>query len=157
MTVIPFPDHFLFGTSLSSHQSEGGNTNSWTEWENIPGHIKNGEKSGAAAEHWSRYVEDFENLKWLSANTHRFSVEWSRLEPEPGRWNNKAFKHYREMIVSLRERGVLPILCLFHFSVPIWVSEKGAFENTDVIDDFRRFAKKCYEEFGDLVDHWLTL
>src|SRR6266576_2069982 len=75
--TIPFPDGFWWGTSLAAHQAEGGNHNSWTQWEDIPGKIKTGEKSGLASDHWNRFEEDFQSLVWLGANTHRFSIEWS--------------------------------------------------------------------------------
>jgi beta-glucosidase len=142
---------------MASHQSEGGNHNSWTEWEDVPGHIKNGEKSGLADDHWNRFEEDFDNLVWLNANTHRFSVEWSRLEPQQGQWNDEAALHYREMIMALKKRNIRPVICLFHFTLPIWVAEKGGFENPEVMDAFVAFSEKAQRTFGDLVEDWLTL
>lgn len=85
------------------------------------------------------------------------SVEWSRLEPHQGTWDEDSFQHYRRMILALRSRGIRPILCLFHFTLPIWAEEAGGFENPAIIRAFVRFSRKCAEAFGDLVEHWLTL
>lgn len=154
---FPFPRGFWWGTSLAAHQAEGGNHNSWTEWEEHPSHIKNNDKSGLACDHWNRYHEDFERLSWLNANTHRFSIEWSRLEPKQGEWNKSAENHYRKMIHDLKARDIRPVLCLFHFTLPIWVSDQGGFENAKTIEAFVHFAKRAQTAFGDLVKDWLTL
>src|ERR1035437_2763668 len=77
---LVFPKDFWWGTSLAAHQSEGGNNNNWTRWENTAGKINNGDKSGLADDHWNLYETDFDNLVRLNANTHRMSIEWSRLE-----------------------------------------------------------------------------
>lgn len=154
---FPFPEGFWFGTSLAAHQAEGGNINSWTRWEDQPRRIKNNEKSGLACDHWNRYHEDFERLSWLNANTHRFSVEWSRLQPVEGSWNEEAAHHYREMILDLKTRRIRPVLCLFHFTLPLWIDDIGGFENSVTIGHFVDFAKRCQNAFGDLVNDWLTL
>lgn len=154
---IPFPEKFWWGTSLSAHQAEGGNNNSWTRWESRPKAIKNQDTSARAAEHWKRFEEDFDNLVWLNANAHRLSLEWSRLEPNPGEWNKGAERTYREMISALIRRKIHPIVCLFHFTLPLWVEDAGGFENTEMINAFVRFASRAQEAFGDLVQDWLTM
>jgi beta-glucosidase len=154
---ILLPEDFWLGTSLAAHQSEGGNHNSWTQWENLEGKIKNGDKSGLACDHWQRFEEDFENLSWLGVNTHRMSIEWSRLEPREGQWDRSAANQYRKMFQSLRRRDIRPVICLFHFTLPVWVSDLGGFENIKTIDYFSEFSKKAYDAFGDLVSDWLTL
>jgi len=154
---IPFPDGFWWGTALSGHQSEGGNNNSWTRWEEIPGHIEGGQRSGNAIDHWNRFETDFDWLKWMNGNVHRFSVEWSRFEPKQGEWDEKAIEHYRAMALALKARGIRPMVCLFHFTLPLWVEGKGGFENQEVIDAFVRFAEKAHAALGDVVQDWLTL
>jgi beta-glucosidase len=154
---FPFPQEFWWGTSLSAHQAEGGNGNSWTRWEDKPNRIKKNEKSGMACDHWNRYHEDFERLNWLNANTHRLSIEWSRLEPTEGEWREDAAKHYREMIKDLKARRIRPVICLFHFTLPLWVEDQGGFENPKTIESFVNFAKRAQSTFGDLVTEWLTL
>jgi beta-glucosidase len=156
-TFIPFPEGFWWGTSLSAHQAEGGNNNSWTRWEGRPKVIKNSDRSTQAAQHWERFEEDFDNLVWLNANTHRLSIEWSRLEPNPGVWDKASETRYREMIQALIRRKVRPIVCLFHFTLPIWVEDAGGFENPEMIKAFVNFSRRAQEAFGDLVQDWLTM
>jgi beta-glucosidase len=154
---LPFPDGFWWGTALSAYQAEGGNKNSWTRWEEQPGRIKNNERSGLAANHWELYEKDFDNLVWLNANTHRLSIEWSRLEPEPGIWNEAAVAHYRRILQSLKIRGIRPVICLFHFTLPLWVEDNGGFENPENVRAFVAFAKRAGLAFKDLNADWLTL
>ena len=83
-----FPDHFLWGTATAAHQVEGGNhANDWWAWEQVPGHIKNGDRSDRACEHYERYASDFDLLRSLHQNAHRLSLEWSRIEPAPGEFS----------------------------------------------------------------------
>jgi beta-glucosidase len=154
---IKFPENFWWGTSLSAHQAEGGNINSWSRWEKTSGNIKDGHQSGLASDHWNKFSEDFEALIWLNANTHRMSIEWSRLEPKVGEWNQDAEIHYRKMFLDLKARGIRTIVCLFHFSLPLWVEDLGGFENPEMISAFVSFAKRSQEAFGDLINHWITL
>lgn len=157
VSQIVFPENFFWGTSLSSHQSEGGNTNSWTQWESEPGHIKNNDRSGLAAGHWNLYESDFDKLNWLNANAHRLSIEWSRVEPEEGRFDYEALKIYRKMVRALRDRGIEPIVCLFHFTLPLWISERGGFEDRKNTEAFSKFVEVVHGEIGDLVTYWLTV
>jgi len=154
---MKLPDDFWWGTSLSAHQAEGGNNNSWTRWESLQGRIKNGEKSGDAANHWNLYEKDFDNLVWLNANTHRMSLEWSRLEPEKGTWNEEAQAHYRNMLLALKARNIRSVVCLFHFTLPLWAEDDGGFENPNIVEAFGQFTKRAVEAFGDLTSVWLTL
>ncbi len=151
------PEGFWLGTSLSAHQAEGGNFNTWTRWEELPGKIKNRDQSGDACRHWELFEDDFELLRWIGANTHRLSLEWSRLEPQPGQWSNEAIHRYRQMFESLRAKGIRPIACLFHFTLPIWFEDAGGFENEKGIEEFLKFVSRCQKEFGDLVSIWLTM
>jgi len=154
---MAFPADFLWGTSLSAHQAEGNNLNSWTEWERQPGRIKENHHSGSAINHWELFDQDYELLSWLNVNTHRLSVEWSRLEPDQNCWNKKSIQHYRKMIQSLRDRNIKPIVCLFHFTLPLWLEKMGGFENPKSILAFDDFTKMVVDNLGDLVENWLTM
>ena len=91
-----FPDGFLWGASTSSHQVEGDNVhNDWWAWERAG---RTAEPSGPACDHFRRYREDFDLAHALGHNAHRFSIEWSRIEPEEGRWSDEAIAHYREAL-----------------------------------------------------------
>jgi beta-glucosidase len=155
--AIPFPKGFWWGTSLAAHQVEGHNLNSWTRWEDSSGRIKNNDKSGSAIRHWELFNEDFDKLNWLNVNTHRLSIEWSRLESQKGEWQEDAVLQYRKMILALKERKIRPMICLFHFSLPLWMEDLGGFENLEGVEHFTRFVKRAVESFGDLVSDWLTM
>jgi len=158
--MLKFPDGFLWGTATSAHQVEGGNDNNdlW-DWEQVPRHIKNGDKSTVACDWWKgeRYREDFDIAKSLHQNAHRLSVEWSRLEPREGEWSADAFAFYRRVLSALRKRGMEPLVTLHHFTNPRWLVQKGGWETEAVVPLFERFAAKIVEELGDLCDSWVTL
>jgi len=150
-----FPRQFLWGSATSSHQVEGGNTNNdWWEWEK-QGKVK--EPSGKACDHWNRFREDFKLAKSLHHNTHRFSLEWSRIEPEEGRFSEEALSHYKEVIQSLKENGLEPIITLHHFTLPIWLSKQGGWLSKRTPELFGRYARKVVEKIGEGVRYWITV
>lgn len=176
-----FPRHFFWGASTSAHQVEGGNHNQWTVWElenasrlAQTAHIRLGwlptwDKakvfaeepanyvSGQGVDHYRRYEEDFDILKDLNLNSFRFSIEWSRIEPEEGKWNKDEIKHYKKYIAELRRRKIEPFLNLWHWTLPIWFEEKGGFEKKANLKYFDRFVKKVSDELLDDVTYVLTI
>jgi beta-glucosidase len=180
-TPKTFSAHFLWGAATSAHQVEGGNHNTWSVWE-----LENAKAlaaralyqygdlaswhhtaklatnpanyvSGRAVEHYKRYEQDFDLLEELGMNAFRFSVEWSRIEPEEGVWNVEAIAHYKEYIHRLHQRGIEPIMTLFHFTLPVWFAEKGGFEKKSNIKYFTRYAQKAIEELGVNVRYVITI
>lgn len=113
--------------------------------------------SGRACDHYHRFREDFDIAKSLGHNAHRFSVEWSRIEPEEGKFSEKEIEHYREVIRALRERGLEPLVTLWHWTVPIWFARKGGFENKRNAFYFCRFSQKIAGEFKNEVRFWIIL
>jgi beta-glucosidase len=154
-----FPRGFLWGTATSSHQVEGNNTNNnWWSWENQPGRILNDEKSGLACDWWNgRWKEDFDRAVEMGQNAHRFSIEWSRVQPAPDRWDENALDRYRDMLRGLIDRNLTPIVCLHHFSNPLWVEEKGGWENPEIINWFIRYVSKIVEAVKEYTSMWLTI
>jgi len=175
-----FPKTFYFGAATSSHQVEGGNKNDWTEWEkeNAERLVKEAAKkqwsdyllnvkpsplssdnyiSGRACDHYNRFREDFDIAKSLGHNAHRFSIEWSRIEPEEGKFDEKEIEHYREIIRALRERGIEPFVTLWHFTLPLWVKNQGGWENKKTIADFTKYAEKIIESLGRDVKFWIII
>jgi beta-glucosidase len=152
-----FPEGFLWGTATAAHQVEGGNSNNdWWEWEQLPGKIKHGDRSGAACEHYTRYPQDFEMLAQMGHNAHRLSIEWSRVFPERGVVDPAAVGHYRDVLETLHRRGITPLVTLHHFTNPLWLTRAGGWENESAIEAFRLFAELCAREYGDLVQTWTT-
>jgi beta-glucosidase len=178
---VEFPKGFLWGASTSAHQVEGGNHNQWTIWElahaaelakgahKAYGHlpiwddIKNQAQnpdnyvSGKGTDHYSRYEEDFRLLKKLNLNTYRFGIEWSRLEPEEGKWDETAVEHYRQYIEKLREMDIEPVLNAWHWTLPVWFANKGGFQKGANLKYFDRFIQKISEEYGHNLRYVITL
>ena len=149
-----FPQGFLWGSASSAHQVEGNNVGSdWWSWEE-GGCL---ESSGVACDHYNRFEEDFDLAKSLNQNAHRFSIEWARIEPEEGRWDGEEIKHYRQVLDSLRSRGIKSFVSLWHFTLPLWFAKKGGFERVSNLKYFERFVRLCAREFGEKVDFWITV
>ncbi|MEI7689920.1 MAG: family 1 glycosylhydrolase [Candidatus Saccharibacteria bacterium] len=176
-----FPKNFLWGASTSAHQVEGGTHNQWTVWElenaqarsvNAEykmGHHDNWSKikdeaqdpnnyvSGKLADHYHRYKEDFDLLQKMNMNAYRFSIEWSRVEPIEGQWDESEIEHYRQYIDELVSRGIEPIMTLFHFTLPCWLVDKGGFVHRSNVKYFIRFVKKVMGEFESKVKYVITI
>ncbi len=153
-----FPRGFLWGTATSSHQVEGNNTlNNWWAWEQ-EGHIAAGHTSGLACNWWGgRWREDFDRAAEAGQNAHRLSVEWSRIQPTPDRWDEEALDHYRQMVRGLIERDMTPVVTLHHFTDPLWLSEMGGWENPQVVGFFARFVEKVVAALKEYVGLWCTI
>src|SRR6185503_2715848 len=149
---------FLWGAAVSAHQVEGGNDrNDWWDWEQIPGKIRGNARSGSACLHWERYEEDLDLVRGLGLNAFRFSIEWSRVEPEPGRIDEAALAHYRAVLEACRARAITPMVTLHHFTIPRWFAALGGFEERKNLPHFERFARLAGTRYGDLVDWWITV
>ncbi|OGC44265.1 hypothetical protein A2V54_02880 [candidate division WWE3 bacterium RBG_19FT_COMBO_53_11] len=149
-----FPQGFLWGSASSAHQVEGNNVGSdWWSWEE-GGCL---ESSGVACDHYHRFEEDFDLAKSLNQNAHRLSIEWARIEPEEGRWDGEEIKHYRQVLDSLRSRGIKSFVSLWHFTLPLWFAQKGGFEKASNLKYFERFVRLCAREFGEKVNFWITV
>jgi beta-glucosidase len=150
-----FPRGFLWGAATSAHQVEGGNTlNDWWAWEQ-EGRVAT--PSGAAADHFRRFREDFDLARALEHNAHRFSLEWSRIEPEEGRFDDAAIAHYGEVIATLRALGIEPVVTLFHYTLPQWLAARSGWENPRIEHYFNRYVERVVHAYGPLVRWWLTL
>lgn len=151
-----FPRGFLWGTATAAHQVEGNNTNNqWWKWER-EGHT-NG-RSGLACDWWGgRWREDFDRAAEGGQNAHRFSVEWSRIQPAPDRWDEDALERYRLMLRGLRERDMTAMVTLHHFTDPLWLGEAGGWESEEVVPLFEKFVRKTVEALREYVGLWCTL
>jgi len=151
-----FPRGFLWGTATSSHQVEGNNTNNnWWKWEQ---ETHTAHKSGLACDWWGgRWREDFDRAAETGQNAHRLSIEWSRIQPEPDKWDEDALEHYRMMLRGLRERGITPMVTLHHFSDPLWLYEKCGWENEMVVPLFEKYVRKAVDALKEYCTLWCTI
>lgn len=164
--MFKFPKGFFWGSATSAHQVEGDNHNDWTEWEKTNAERLSKESggkyppenyiSGRSCDHYNRFREDFDIAKSLGHNAHRFSIEWSRIEPEEGKFNEKEIAHYREVIKALRDRGLEPFVTLWHWTIPLWMRDKGGVESREFPEYFARFSEKMAGNFPE-VKFWMTL
>jgi beta-glucosidase len=152
-----FPAGFWWGTATAAHQVEGNNVNSdnWL-YEHVPGTIY-AEPSGDACDHYHRYREDIALLAELGFNLYRFSIEWARIEPEPGEFSRAALEHYRRMLATCHEHGLTPLVTLHHFTSPRWLIASGGWEDGATADKFARYCEQATRHLGDLIGAACTL
>ncbi len=141
---------FFWGTAVSAYQVEGGN-DQWSDW----GRWK--VKAGRACDFWNRYEYYLDLAKKLGTNAFRFSIEWARVEPKEGRWNDDAFGHYQQMIKAMLDRGLEPFVTLWHFTLPQWIAEKGGWSNFETVEYFLRYIRKVAEYFYGSVHYWIVV
>jgi beta-glucosidase len=155
--AIEFPEGFVWGTAAAAHQVEGGNwNNDWWAWEHNPDSPCK-EPSGDACDHFWRYPEDIALLSELGFGAYRFSLEWSRIEPEDGEFSRNALDHYKRMVHACRDNGVLPVLTYHHFTTPRWLADRGGWLEDETADRFARFCEVAVGHLGDEVAMSCTL
>jgi len=181
MKILKFPEKFYWGAATSAHQVEGNNHNDWSEWEkaNAPrlaseakskfGHLPNWQDiekeamdpknyiSGMAADHYHRYEQDFDIAKSLGHNAHRFSIEWSRIEPGEGKFDEEAIEHYRAVLLALRARGIEPFVTLWHWTLPLWLANQGGILHKRFPEYFDRYTEKIVQTLGTNIHFFVTL
>ncbi len=148
--MLKFPDKFYWGTATASYQVEGGIKNDWSN-------AGNRYDAETACDHYNRFEEDFDLAKSMNNNAHRFSIEWARIEPEEGKFDQNEIAHYRKVILALKQRGLEPFVGLYHWTLPIWFTEKGGWLNPKAPEYFARFTEKIVSEYKDSVKFWITL
>lgn len=149
-----FPKDFYWGAATASYQVEGGIEN--CDWAAAAreGRVP---PCGRAADHYNRYEEDFDIAKELGHNAHRFSIEWARIEPEEGQFDEREIEHYRSVIRALKARGLRPYTTLWHFTLPEWFAKRGGFECADAPKIFARYAACIARELGDDLEGISTI
>ena len=154
---IEFPAPFLWGTATAAHQVEGGNVYN-DNW--VMEHVSGGpnvESSSDACDHYHRYHEDIALLAGLGFTLYRFSLEWSRIEPEEGEFSLAQLDHYRRMLATCHEHNITPMLTFHHFTSPRWLAASGGWEAQDTPEKFARFCERVVKHMGDLMSFACTL
>ncbi len=152
-----FAPGFLVGAATAAHQVEGNNIHSdyWLQ-EHMP-HSSFTEPSGIACDHYNRYEEDIAMMAKAGLNAYRFSVEWARIEPEEGHFNEEEIAHYKDVIACCKKHGVEPVVTLMHFTSPAWLISKGGWEAESTIEYFRRYASYVTEQLGSELHYICTI
>jgi beta-glucosidase len=152
--MIKFPQDFLWGAATSAYQVEGDNVNAdWWQWEKDTAR----ENSGQACRHYQFYEQDFDLAKSLNHNAHRLSIEWSRIEPEEGKFSEAELKHYADVILALRTRNIEPIVTLHHFTNPVWFSKSGGWGDRQAAGRFLRYCDFLVRSLAKHVRYWITI
>lgn len=151
------PENFYMGASTAAHQVEGNNIHSdfWAmeQMENS----SFDEPSLEAVDHYNRFREDIDLMAEAGLNAYRFSIEWARIEPEKGKFDENEVAHYREMLTYCYSKGITPMVTMHHFSSPKWLITEGGWENEGVIDYFKNYCGYVVEQLGDLLQYVCTI
>ena len=152
-----FPQGFMVGASTAAHQVEGNNVHSdyWLQ-ENVE-HSQFVEPSGEAVDHYHRYEEDIRLMAEAGLNAYRFSIEWARIEPKQGEFDENEIEHYRKVIACCKENGVEPVVTLHHFASPAWVISRGGWENEEVVDWFANYVQYVVKHLGSELRYICTI
>lgn len=160
-TAFAATEPFLWGAANSAFQVEGSPADSDSyRWTHTPGKIKDGTNADIATDFWNRYDEDFALAQEMGANAFRISIAWERVEPRRGQWNEDAFQHYEQILLSMRSHGLEPVVTIWHSTLPIWVFNDGGVLSPTFARDFSDYAAKLVDRFArgqTHVRYWLTL
>ncbi|MDD5622184.1 MAG: family 1 glycosylhydrolase, partial [Actinomycetota bacterium] len=160
--VKRFNRDFVFGTATSSYQvegavNEGGRTPSiWDIFSATPGKTYEGHTGDIACDHYHRYKEDVNLMEKIGTDAYRFSISWSRIFPEKGKYNPEGMEFYKNLIIELKKRNIKPVATLYHWDLPLWAYNMGGWLNRDSVIWFEEYAAKVFEELNDSVKLWIT-
>jgi beta-glucosidase len=175
--VLKFPKNFLWGVSTSAYQIEGGAENDWSRREKTGGAkvaietpltpacpagrplYKGGEDfiCGQACDSYHRYEEDLDLVKNLHCGAYRIGLEWARIEPRPGEFDQAEIEHYRQVLLAFKKRGIKSVVTLWHWTNPLWLADSGGWANREVVKHLARYTEIVAQGLGDLIDYWLTI
>ncbi len=165
MTVASLiPTDFLWGAATSAYQIEGSpladgaGASIWHEFAHTPGRIRNADTGDVACDHYRRYRDDVALMGDLGLNAYRFSVSWARVLPEGrGRVNPPGLGFYERLVDALLERGIEPMLTLYHWDLPAALDRLGGWLNPDCAHWFADYAQHLFRVLDDRVKLWVTL
>jgi beta-glucosidase len=154
---MQFPAGFLWGAATAGHQVEGNDVNS-DVWllENVHPTVF-AERAADACDSFSRWNEDLDLLGAMGLNSYRFSLEWSRIEPDEGYFSPAMLEHYRAMIAGCRQRGITPVVTFNHFTAPRWFAAAGGWEVARAADRFARYCERAARALAGDIGYATTL
>ena len=154
---MSFPKGFLIGAATAAHQVEGNNVHSDYWAQEQMKYSSFAEPSLDACDHYNRFEEDIALMAGAGLNAYRFSVEWARIEPEEGRFDEAEIDHYHRVIACCREHNIEPIVTMHHFSSPVWLIRKGGWEAETTPADFARYVSFVTERLGSEINYICTI
>ena len=157
---MPFIDNFLWGAASAAYQIEGAYLEDGKGsgiWDALSeGHVKHKENGNIACDHYHRYQEDVALMKRIGLKSYRFSISWPRILPDEGSINEAGLEFYRNLVSALRKAGIEPIVTLYHWNLPMWLHEKGGWENPAIVEYFEEYTRIVVSNLSDQVRYWVT-
>jgi beta-glucosidase len=158
-----FPADFTWGVATSSFQIEGATHEDgrvpsiWDTFSHTHGKIRTGDTADVAADHYHRFREDVAIMAELGVKAYRFSIAWPRIQPGPGRANQRGLDFYRRLVDALLEAGIEPLATLYHWDLPQWIEDEGGWPERRTADAFHDYARVVGSALGDRIAFWSTL
>jgi beta-glucosidase len=181
---MKFPKNFYFGVGTSAHQIEGSLENDWSRWEkshskkesefyrnggvgffNYPigeenireAKLESNYISGIGCDSYNRYKEDVRAIKEMGLNAYRFSVDWSRIQPEKGKYSSEGIEYYKNLVKELKDNGIEPFLTCWHWPIPIWLEDEGGLLSKNIVEYFSKYVDFLVRNLGNDVKYWITI
>lgn len=148
---------FLLGAATAAHQVEGNNKNSDSWALEQMEHSSYKEPSLDAADHYNHYGEDIRLLAEAGLNAYRFSIEWARIEPEPGVYDDTEIEHYRRVLECCKANEITPVVTMHHFSSPKWLISQGGWEDERTVEAFASYCRYVVNKLGSLMEYVCTI
>jgi beta-glucosidase len=153
--AAPLPDDFLWGVATSGFQSEGSSPDS--NWRRYSDSGRTHDAIENSVDFRHRYAEDIARAADLGVDVFRFGVEWARVEPAPGVWDETELRYYDDVVQEITRRGMTPMITLDHWVYPGWVADQGGWADPDTVDDWLANAQKVVERYSGFGALWITI
>ena len=160
---IQFPENFVWGVATAAAQIEGAafedgrGPSIWDVFSRLPGKIKNGGVPDVCCDSYHNIERDVAKLRELGVKAYRLSFSWSRILPEGiGEVNPAGIDYYRRLLSALKDAGIQVNATIYHWDLPYALQIKGGFGNREIIGWYLNYASILFDNFGDLVDYWVT-
>jgi len=162
MRLPAFPDGFVWGVATSAAQIEGGvhadgrGESIWDRFAAAPGTIEDGSTPAVACDHYRRWREDVELLKWLGVDAYRLSIAWPRVMPVEGEVNEAGLDFYDALVDALLAAGIRPFVTLYHWDLPQALQDRGGWASRATASAFVAYTEAVVARLGDRVRDWIT-
>ncbi|WP_428312708.1 family 1 glycosylhydrolase [Hydrocarboniphaga sp.] len=152
--LSPLPADFIWGVSTSGYQSEGGHVDS--NWDRYNAATPSQDRYGKAVDFRHRYREDIALARDLGCNTFRIGINWARVEPRRGEFDETELAYYDDVLLAMKQAGIATLITLDHFVYPGWVGDQGAWTSAQTCADFVRYSQMIAQRYHADVKLWLT-
>ncbi|MEV4841900.1 GH1 family beta-glucosidase [Micromonospora matsumotoense] len=164
MSELRFPENFVWGAATAAYQIEGAARDDgrgesiWDTFSRTPGKVFAGHTGDVACDHYHRYADDVALMAELGLAAYRFSVAWPRIRPDgTGPVNPRGLDFYDRLTDALLDRGIDPIITLYHWDLPQALQDRGGWTSRETAEHFADYALAVYSRLGDRVRTWTTL